>query len=89
MSQFGDELATSWSIFWRDAPSIMERTIIRELHKALILLGADNCLLGTVNSWKKSLPDEMVLSSIQHWNEVTAEKLQERIEDYHTREDER
>ena len=66
----------------------MERTIIRELHKALILLGADNSLLGTVNSWKRTLPDDMVLSSIRHWNEVAAEKLQQRIEDYHSGPDE-
>ncbi|MCI5160254.1 MAG: hypothetical protein D3906_17895 [Candidatus Electrothrix sp. AUS1_2] len=61
----------------------MERTIIKELHKALILLGADNCLLGTVNSWKRTLPDDMVLSSIRHWNEVAAEQLHQRIADYH------
>lgn len=70
------------AFFWRDAPRIMERTIIRELHKALTLLGADNSLLGTVNSWKRTLPDDMVLSNIRHWNEVAAEKLQQRIEDY-------
>ena len=66
----------------------MERRIITELHKALILLGADNCLLGTVNSWKKSLPDDMVLSSIQHWNEIAAGKLQRRIDEYHAGPDE-
>ena len=66
----------------------MDRTIISELHRALTLLGADCTLLGTVHSWKKSLPDDMVLSSLRHWNEIAVEKLQQRIEDYQTELDE-
>ena len=54
----------------------MDKVIISELHRTLILLGADGTLLGTVNSWKKSLPDDMVLSGIRHWNEIATEKLQ-------------
>ena len=66
----------------------MDKVIISELHRALILLGADSTLLGTVNSWKTSLPDDMVLSGIRHWNEISAEKLQQRLEDYQTEPDE-
>jgi hypothetical protein len=60
----------------------MDRIIISELHRSLILLGADSSLLEIVKSWKSSLPDDMVLSSIQHWNAVAHEKLQQRLEAY-------
>lgn len=66
----------------------MDRTIISELHRTLILLGADCTLLGTVHSWKKSLPDNMVLSGLRHWNEVAVEKLQQRLEGYQAGTDE-
>jgi hypothetical protein len=67
----------------------MDKIIISELHRTLILLGADRTLLGTVNSWKKSLPDDMVLSEIRHWNEIAAEKIHHRIEDYQVEPDEK
>ncbi|RWX46142.1 hypothetical protein H206_00434 [Candidatus Electrothrix aarhusensis] len=65
----------------------MDRIIISELHKTLTLLGADRTLLGTVNSWKKSLPDDMVLSGLRHWNEIAAEKIQQRLDTYQARPD--
>ena len=60
----------------------MERQIILEIYKTLALLGADFSLLGTVASWKDSLPDENVLSGIRAWNEATLSELKGRIEHY-------
>ena len=45
------------------------REIINELYKTLVLLGADNALLGTIGSWGDSLPEADVLANLQGWNE--------------------
>jgi len=60
----------------------MERQIILELYRSLVLLGADFKLLSAVGSWKDSLPDEDVLKNIQGWNIATLNELKERIEHY-------
>ena len=60
----------------------MEQQIISELYRTLVLLGADFSLLGTVGSWKDTLPDENVLSGIMAWNEATLSELKRRIEHY-------
>ena len=60
----------------------VRREIINELYRAFVLLGADNGLLGTVGSWKDSLPDQDVLSDLRAWNNSTLEELRRRIEHY-------
>jgi len=52
----------------------------QELYRTLVLLGADNGLLGTVGSWGDSLSDEDVLANLQGWNEATLRQLTQRIE---------
>jgi hypothetical protein len=46
-----------------------------EISRALVLLGADRELLGTVGSWGETLPDKEVLRLLKEWN---ARKLAER-----------
>ncbi len=58
------------------------REIINELYKTLVLLGADNALLGTIGSWGDSLPEADVLANLQGWNEETLRETKERIEHY-------
>jgi hypothetical protein len=58
----------------------INREIVRELYRSLVLLGADNDLLGTVGSWGDSLPDEDVLANLQGWNEATLSEARQRIE---------
>lgn len=60
----------------------VRREIINELYHAFVLLGANFDLLGTVASWKDSLPDEDVLSGLRAWNTSTLEELKQRIEHY-------
>jgi hypothetical protein len=48
-----------------------QREIIGELYRALVLLGADSGLLGTVGSWGDSLPEKDTLSDLKAWNEAT------------------
>jgi hypothetical protein len=58
------------------------RVIVGELYRALVLLGAESDLLGTVGSWGDSLPEEDVLANLKGWNEATVRELKERIEHY-------
>jgi len=57
----------------------MNREIVNELCRALMLLGAKADLLGTVGSWGDSLPESMVLADLRYWNEVTEQELRDRI----------
>ncbi len=60
----------------------VRREIINELYHAFVLLGAEADLLGTVASWKDSLPDRDVLLNLKAWNKATLEELRQRIEHY-------
>jgi hypothetical protein len=62
----------------------MNNEIKQELYRSLVLLGADNGLLGTVASWDVSLPDEDVLANLKGWNEATIAEAKGRIEHYET-----
>jgi hypothetical protein len=60
----------------------VNREVVGELYRALVLLGADNDLLGTVGSWGDSLPEQDVLANLKGWNEVTLKEVTQRIEHY-------
>lgn len=60
----------------------VNREIMQELYRALVLLGADNGLLGSVASWGESLPDEDVLENLKGWNNATLHEITQRIEHY-------
>jgi hypothetical protein len=64
--------------------SLPNQEIVAELYRALVLLGADNGLLGTVGSWGESLPDDDVLANLRGWNQATLEETTARIEHYGT-----
>lgn len=58
------------------------RQIVNELYRTLVLLRADNGLLGTVGSWGDSLSEENVLSGLKAWNEATVAEIKSCIEHY-------
>ena len=58
----------------------MNREIILELYRTLLLLGADHQLLGTVGSWADGLDETEVLSNLTAWNEATSRELKYRTE---------
>jgi hypothetical protein len=60
----------------------MNPQIKEELYRTLVLLGADNGLLGTVASWGDSLSDEDVLANLKGWNESATAETKERIGHY-------
>ena len=60
------------------------REIIDEICRSLLLLGADNMLLGAVGSWGDSYTDNDVLADLRGWNKATTAELRQRIEHYET-----
>lgn len=54
--------------------------IVAELYRTLVLLGAQNDLLGTVGSWGTTLPDADVLANLSGWNEAFLKEAKDRIE---------
>jgi hypothetical protein len=62
--------------------SPLNREIVKELYRTLVLLGADHALLGTVGSWGDSLPESDVLANLRAWNQETLKEITTRIEHY-------
>ena len=60
----------------------VNREIVGELYRTLVLLGADNGLVGTVGSWGDSLPEADVLANLKGWNDETLREAKQRIEHY-------
>lgn len=60
----------------------LNREIVLELYRSLVLLGAQSDLLSTVGSWGDSLPDDTVLSDIKAWNAGQLKEVSGRIEHY-------
>jgi hypothetical protein len=59
---------------------VLNRQIVDEIYRSLVLLGAGSDLLGTVGSWGDSLPDQDVLANLKGWNSATTKELTQRIE---------
>lgn len=62
--------------------SPIQKEIVSEIYRALVLLGADNGLLGAVGSWGDSLPEADVLADLRAWNEATQSEIKDRIGHY-------
>ena len=60
----------------------IQKEIVSEIYRALVLLDADNGLLGAVGSWGDSLPEANVLSDLRAWNAATLSEIKERIGHY-------
>jgi len=60
----------------------VNRQIVGELYRALVLLGASSDLLGTIGSWGDSLPEADVLANLKGWNREAKRELKERTEHY-------
>lgn len=56
--------------------------IVSELYRALVLLGAQSDLLGTVGSWGDSIPETEVLSGLRAWNAHAYNEIKARTEHY-------
>ena len=54
--------------------------IIDQIAKAISLLGGKNDILGSICSWKDTLPDVEVLNGLESWNDWKRNELIERLE---------
>ena len=61
---------------------MIQRLVVLEIYRSLVLLGADSLLLGVVGSWGDSLPESEVMDGIRCWNEERLELLKQRIGHY-------
>ena len=72
-------IKSSIGVWTMQTKSLSNRKIIGELYRTLVLLGADDGLLGTVGSWGDSLPDKDVLAGLRGWNQATLKETTARI----------
>jgi hypothetical protein len=59
--------------------SQIDLQIINEIVRSLSLLGGKSDILGTVGSWKDTMPDEDILAGLKAWNECKRKELSERL----------
>lgn len=60
----------------------INRSIVIEIYRAFVLLGAESDLLGNIGSWGDSLPDDQVLNGLRTWNNAKLTDIKARIEHY-------
>jgi hypothetical protein len=48
-----------------------------QIYRAMVLLGADELLLGAVASWREGIPEPEVLADLRNWNEAKLLELKE------------
>jgi hypothetical protein len=57
--------------------SDVEREMRQELYLSLLLLGADQILLGAAASWANGAADDEVLADLRNWNAAKVLELKE------------
>lgn len=55
----------------------MERDLRKELYLALVLLGADEMLLGALETWREGAEEKDVLADVRNWNEAKLLEMKE------------
>jgi hypothetical protein len=48
-----------------------------QIYRSMVLLGADELLLGTMASWRNGIPERDVLADLSNWNEAKLLELKE------------
>jgi hypothetical protein len=55
----------------------LQREIREEIYRSLVLLGADELLLGSIASWRGGTTEPDVLADLRNWNEAKLLELKE------------
>jgi hypothetical protein len=55
----------------------MDRELRLELYLALVLLGADDLLLGSLEAWREGAEDRDILADLRNWNEAKRLEMEE------------
>ena len=57
----------------------MDRDVRLELYLALVLLGADEMLLGALHAWRQGADESELLADLRNWNEAKVLEMKEWI----------
>ena len=55
----------------------MDRDVRMELYLALVLLGADEMLLGGLAAWREGADDQALVADLANWNEAKVLEMKE------------
>jgi len=55
----------------------LQRDIREEIYRSMVLLGADELLLGSIASWRNGITERDVLADLRNWNEAKLLELKE------------
>ena len=55
----------------------MDRDVRLELYLALVLLGADEMLLGALRAWREGVDESELLADLRNWNEAKVLEMKE------------
>jgi len=57
--------------------SDLDRQLQDQIYRSMVLLGADEVLLGAMASWRDGVPERDVLADLRNWNEAKLLELKE------------
>lgn len=55
----------------------LQREVREEIYRSMVLLGADELLLGAIASWRDGATQRDVLADLRNWNEAKLLALKE------------
>jgi hypothetical protein len=55
----------------------LQREVREELYRSMVLLGADEILLGSIASWRDGTTERDMLADLRNWNEAKLLELKE------------
>jgi hypothetical protein len=55
----------------------LQREIGEEIYRSMVLLGADELLLGSIASWRNGITERDMLAGLRNWNEAKLLELKE------------
>jgi hypothetical protein len=55
----------------------LQREVREEIYRSMVLLGADEVLLGGIASWRDGTTERDVLADLRNWNEAKLLELKE------------
>jgi hypothetical protein len=55
----------------------LQREMREEIYRSMVLLGADELLLGSIASWRDGITEDDVLAELRNWNEAKVLELKE------------
>ena len=55
----------------------LDRQLKDQIYRSMVLLGADEVLLGAMAAWRDGVPERDVLADLRNWNEAKLLELKE------------